>query len=68
MCSRPCPLPGSSEAGEMESSVLEHTARMPATGLGENVPLYVSLLLSVSVPWSLVLIVSCLVAMVAQDV
>lgn len=33
----------------MESSVLERTARMPATGLGENVPLCVSLLLSVSV-------------------
>lgn len=49
MCSRPCPLPGSSEAGEMESSVLECTARRPATGLGENVPLCVLRSLSVSV-------------------
>lgn len=33
----------------MESSVLERTARRPATGLGENVPLCVFLSLSVSV-------------------
>lgn len=51
----------------MESSVLERTSRTPATGLGENVPLCVSLSLSVSV--ALVLGVdSYSVAMVVQDV